>query len=120
MMLVLPQPEKQLDARPPHEWFSIMCSKRSPVCVCSDPQGEAAARSSAHAGDAGPARGIPARVLLDPNTEHELKNQIAIILGYCELLLADTPEEDPRHGDLHEIYRAANGVLAMFGQRSSC
>jgi hypothetical protein len=57
--------------------------------------------------------------LLDADTEHVLKNHMAIILGYCELLLADTPEDDPRHGDLGEMYRAANAVLAMFSQGSA-
>ena len=57
----------------------------------------------------------PPRVL-DVETEHTLKNHIAIIVGYCELLLAETPPDDPRHADMVEMHRAAAAVLALFPQ----
>lgn len=56
---------------------------------------------------------------LDHESEHTLKNHLAIILGYCELLLGETPPDDPRHGDLLEMQRAANAVLMMFDRESS-
>jgi signal transduction histidine kinase len=45
---------------------------------------------------------------------HTLKNQLAIILGYADLLLADMPPEDPRYDDLQEIHKAAVSAVAMF------
>jgi hypothetical protein len=51
--------------------------------------------------------------LLDAETEHALKNHIAIIVGYCELLLADTSPEDSHHADILEMHRAAIAVLAL-------
>ena len=62
----------------------------------------------------GPHRRAPR--VFDVETEHTLKNHIAIIVGYCELLLAETPADDPRHADLLEMHRAATAVLAMFPQ----
>lgn len=52
--------------------------------------------------------------VLDHETEHRVKNQLAIVLGYCNLLLAETPAEDPRHGDVLEMQRAATAMLAIF------
>jgi hypothetical protein len=39
---------------------------------------------------------------------HALSNQLAVILGFIELVVADTPEGDPRRGDLLEIQAAAH------------
>jgi hypothetical protein len=50
---------------------------------------------------------------LDHEKEHALKNHMAIIMGYCELLMADTPRDDPRYGDILEMHRAATAVLAL-------
>lgn len=56
---------------------------------------------------------------LDNETEHALKNHMAIILGYCELMMADTPRDDPRYGDILEMHRAATAVLVLFTQATS-
>lgn len=58
--------------------------------------------------------GAPSPRTLDIKTEHTLKNHLAIILGFCELLLGETPAVDPRHADLLEMHRAAKAVMAMF------
>ena len=55
----------------------------------------------------------PVRVL-DAETEHTVKNHLAVIVGFCELLLADTPPEDPRHADVQEINRAARELMFIF------
>lgn len=39
--------------------------------------------------------------------EHALKNYLAIILGYAELLDQATPESDGRREDVVEIHKAA-------------
>jgi hypothetical protein len=61
--------------------------------------------------DAG--RGSIGRVL-DSDTEHAVKNHLAVIVGFCELLLTETPAEDSRHADLLEINRAARELMAIF------
>lgn len=54
--------------------------------------------------------------VLDIETEHTLKNHIAVIVGYCELMLEETALDDPRRGDMVEVHRAATAVLAMFAE----
>lgn len=49
----------------------------------------------------------------ESDAEHALKNHLAIILGYCDLLLSEMDPADPRHEDLLEIQRAAKGALAL-------
>jgi len=44
---------------------------------------------------------------------HDFKNQLAIILGFAEILLAETREPDPRWRDIQEIHRAAAAALAL-------
>ncbi len=41
---------------------------------------------------------------------HDFNNLLTVILGYCELLLADVGPDDPRQADIGEIQRA--GTLA--------
>lgn len=45
--------------------------------------------------------------------EHELKNYLAIILGYADLLLEEIPADDPRVEDLTEIHKAATAAVAL-------
>ena len=52
--------------------------------------------------------------VLDADTEHTVKNHLAVILGFCELLLAETPADDARHGDLEEIHHAARELTTIF------
>jgi hypothetical protein len=42
---------------------------------------------------------------------HRLKNQLAIILGFCELLLNDLAEDDPRRADVIRIQDAGKKAL---------
>jgi hypothetical protein len=45
--------------------------------------------------------------------EHALKNHIAIILGYADLLLEDIGVGDPRGDDIREIRKAARDAIAL-------
>lgn len=50
---------------------------------------------------------------IDPPAVHRLKNQLAIILGFCELMLEDCgPEDDKRRRDLVQIHDAAKKAIA--------
>jgi signal transduction histidine kinase len=57
----------------------------------------------------------PPRVLT-AEAEHSLKNQLAIILGFGELLLEETPPEDPRHAEMVEIHRAATAAIGILSR----
>jgi hypothetical protein len=49
----------------------------------------------------------------DDKSRHDFKNQLAIIRGFAEVLLAEAAVGDPRRRDLEEIYRAAVTALGL-------
>jgi hypothetical protein len=44
---------------------------------------------------------------------HALKNHLTIVVGFSELLLSDTPVDDPRHADLADVNKAAREAMAI-------
>ena len=50
--------------------------------------------------------------------EHAMKNFMAIILGYTDLLLDDCAPGDQRSLDLQEIRKAATAAVALVDSRS--
>src|SRR5476651_1630671 len=44
---------------------------------------------------------------------HDFKNQLAIIRGFAEILVAEAAADDPRRPDLEEIHKAAVAALAL-------
>jgi signal transduction histidine kinase len=44
---------------------------------------------------------------------HDFKNQLAIIRGFSEILIAEAPATDPRRADLEQIHTAAVTALAL-------
>ena len=49
----------------------------------------------------------------DERARHDFKNQLAIIRGFAELLLAESSPGDRQRRDLEEIYKAAVSALAL-------
>ncbi len=47
---------------------------------------------------------------------HALSNHFTVILGFVELLLADTPPAHPRYADLLEIRAAAAQAAQLLGR----
>ncbi len=45
--------------------------------------------------------------------EHALCNQVAIVIGYCELLLEEVPADSPLRPDLIEMHQAARTAMLM-------
>ena len=43
---------------------------------------------------------------------HDLKNHLAVIMGFCDLLVSDTAAGDPRTADLLEVRQAARQAMA--------
>lgn len=60
----------------------------------------------------------PPRVL-EHETEHTLRNHVAIIAGYCELLLSEMAQDDPRRNDILEMQHAASAIFAIFSQSTT-
>jgi hypothetical protein len=48
---------------------------------------------------------------IEAHRVHRLKNQLAIILGFCELLLADLPDDDARRLDVIRIQNAGKSAM---------
>jgi two-component system, cell cycle sensor histidine kinase and response regulator CckA len=47
---------------------------------------------------------------------HDFNNLLTVISGYSEMLLASLADQDPRHGDVEEIRRAAERASALTRQ----
>ena len=54
-------------------------------------------------------------VTLTPHDLHTMSNHFTVILGFIELLIAETPPEHHRHADLIEIRKAAAEAARMIG-----
>lgn len=52
----------------------------------------------------------------DDKDRHDFKNQLGIILGFSEVLLAEVAAGDPRRGDLEEIHKAATTALDLLAR----
>jgi signal transduction histidine kinase len=52
----------------------------------------------------------------DDKTRHDFKNQLAIIRGFAEILLAEAVPGDTRRRDLEEIHKAAVTALALLAR----
>jgi hypothetical protein len=50
---------------------------------------------------------------------HDVSNQLSIILGFSELLLAGIPDSDPRKADLLEIEKAAKTAMRLLTESLS-
>jgi hypothetical protein len=47
---------------------------------------------------------------------HDLSNQLSIILGFSEFLLAEMTDDDHRRADVLEIDKAARAAMLMVSQ----
>jgi hypothetical protein len=47
---------------------------------------------------------------------HDVKNQLGIVLGYCELILQDMDNIHPLRSDLEEILKAAQQAMALVAE----
>jgi hypothetical protein len=56
---------------------------------------------------------------LSSEAVHVLKNHLGIILGFIDLVLEDTPENDPRRRDMLEVKQAAVSAVAMLNPSRS-
>jgi hypothetical protein len=48
---------------------------------------------------------------MDPTVVHRLKNKLAIILGFCDLLVTEMPDDDKHRPDVLQIQDAARAAL---------
>jgi hypothetical protein len=55
-------------------------------------------------------------VRIEPEVLHALSNQLSVILGFVEIVIGQTPTDDPRRGDLLEIRDAAVAAAELIGR----
>jgi hypothetical protein len=48
----------------------------------------------------------------DDQVVHALKNHLAVIIGFCDLLVSEAAPGDPRTRDLLEVHQAAREAIA--------
>ena len=48
---------------------------------------------------------------IDPVRVHHLKNKLAVILGFCEVLLSEMRADDPHRADVAQILEAGKAAL---------
>ena len=53
------------------------------------------------------------RPMEEDDLVHNLKNHLSIIVGFCDLLLDELPQDDPRHADVLEVHKAARAAMAL-------
>jgi hypothetical protein len=44
---------------------------------------------------------------------HEFKNHLSVIVGFCDVLLRELPDGDPKRADVVEIQKAGHAALAL-------
>ena len=49
----------------------------------------------------------------EPDLLHQFKNQLGIIVGFCDLLVDELPEDDPKRMDILEIRKAGRAAMAL-------
>jgi hypothetical protein len=54
----------------------------------------------------------------EPELLHQFTNHLSVIVGFCDMLLAEMAESDERHADIREISKAANAAMALLPELS--
>lgn len=49
----------------------------------------------------------------DDRLAHEFKNHMAVVVGFCDLLLTELPPDHPLRNDLEQIHLASHAAVAL-------
>lgn len=50
---------------------------------------------------------------------HQFKNHLFVVVGFCDLLLRDLPEGDPKRADILEMQKASTAAIALLPELSA-
>jgi hypothetical protein len=50
---------------------------------------------------------------------HAFQNHLSAIVGFCDLLLRELPEGDPKRADILEVYKAGHAAIDLLPQLST-
>jgi hypothetical protein len=57
--------------------------------------------------------------VIDSPLLHQLKNHLSIVIGFCDLLLGDLPQDDPKRVDIQEMRKAGQAALDLLPDLSA-
>jgi hypothetical protein len=57
--------------------------------------------------------------VVDSPLLHQLKNHLSIVIGFCDLLLGDLPQDDPKRVDIQEMRKAGQAALDLLPDLSA-
>jgi hypothetical protein len=49
----------------------------------------------------------------EPEVIHRLRNQLAVVVSFSDLLLLELPDGDPHRADVVEIHKAARAAMDL-------
>ena len=61
----------------------------------------------------------PEEDMVDSPLLHQLKNHLSIVIGFCDLLLGDLPQDDPKRVDIQEMRKAGQAALDLIPDLSA-
>ena len=61
----------------------------------------------------------PPEDVFDSPLLHQLKNHLSIVVGFCDLLLGDLPQDDPKRVDIQEMRKAGQAALDLLPDLSA-
>ena len=60
----------------------------------------------------------PDQIADDASVLHQLKNHIAVVIGFCDLLLRDLSEDDPNRADILKMRETGHDAMALLPELS--
>ena len=101
--------------RPLHNIFCLLMTLLSLIVKCRDPLPLIRFSCGAMTDSSGlPPDRVPGEVPL----LHEFKNHLSVIIGFCDLLLSELREDDPKRADVLEVRKAGHAAIALLPELS--
>ena len=50
---------------------------------------------------------------------HAFRNHLSAIVGFCDLLLREVPEGDPKRGDILQMHKAGHAAIDLLPELST-
>ena len=55
----------------------------------------------------------------DSSLLHQFKNHLFVAVGFCDLLLRDLPDDDPRRADVLEVHKGIAAAIELLPELSA-
>lgn len=61
----------------------------------------------------------PGHTVGDSPLLHEFRNHLSVVIGFCDILLHDLSQDDPKRADLLEMRKAGEAAIALLPELSA-